>query len=551
MPSLAADAWRYDVVDGAVREGGGKEWPRGRLFVRRRVQEVRGAQGLELEFSAESIGLRLEARIDATSTPLMLVPVELPPDCTIDRVALYEDDLDAPEAVARGAIDLQWSQPTAVRLLAAVQQPRAGRYRLEVDARMTKRPAARGRVPLLRADLAGGTPLAVAWRAAGGDATQPRTVVAEVFPGDPGPEYELAAIMPQAAGVRESTAAGGREQPAAPSIRRQDRVEYAEIVAAVDDRGRIRGIARFDLSVSEPVVRLRLPAAMRLFDVLIDGHEAPVAAVGADTWDIRLHDVAWPRSVMAVFSGDLGRQLAAGEPVQLTAPQLEGLPCRQVIWTLASPEGMAVRVAEPAQPLDQAAWQEVQRSAGKMIADAFAAAVDSSSGPDRERVRAFAAARAAGRHAALESSWEQSLAGTAGLGSTDSVRVAAPATGALTLRMVRLPDATVPDRALATVAVAAGAVVAWALSRRRSAADRPLQRGLWRWGVPFLLLAVGAAWVTLLIPALPGWVFLACGVWLGLARWLGVEAAPQTPPAVRNAAPADIDSASTRTFVAE
>ncbi len=299
------DVWRYEAGRGAAANA------RPRLVVSRRLQ----------------------ARVDATSTPLVTIPVELPPGCDIGRVTLREDDLAAPDAAARPPLDLQWSRTEAARLTIVMQQPRAGRYRLDIDGRLAIRPASHGRVPLLRADLGGSSPLNVSWSFSG----DPQTVThqAEVPPGGAGPSYDL---RDQPA---PASAGDGVEEPVAPAAAasgpREDRIARVLVKAAIDDRGRLRGLARYDVVSARSTLRLRLPPRTRLFDVLIDGQDVDARPVAADAWDVPLHDVAWPRSVMVVFAGDLDSSLGAGQPVQLQPPLIENVPGGEVLWSIESP----------------------------------------------------------------------------------------------------------------------------------------------------------------------------------------------------------------------
>jgi hypothetical protein len=485
---VGGDVWRYETGRGAAPP------PRVWLSVRRRPQAVYGAQTLAVSLEPDGIGLRLQARIDATSTPLVEIPVEVPPGCDIGRVTLREDDLAMPGV--RAPLDLQWSMTDATRMTIVMQQPSAGRYRLEVDGRLPLRPASRGRVPLLRAGLAGGTPLTVVWSRMPQGVTQRD----EVPPGAPGPEYDLG-VETVAAPAAEASST-----PAAAPVGRVDSIERVLVTAAIDDRGRLRGIARYDLIAARSTIRLRLPLRTRIFDVLVDGQDVDARPVATDAWDVQLHDATWPRSIMVVFAAELDLALGAGQPIQLLPPMIENLPCGEVLWTIDAPPGRMLRVAEPARQLDEQAFQTACGAAWNRIDAAFADALVTA-GPDAERLRAFAAARAAGKATNLESGWEDAI----GLSPrTVPVRVAAPGTGGLTVRVVRVPDASNAARPAATIGLAAVAAWGWWASRRRGLtweALRPAAAGF----LSAVLVVGGCAWAAMLSPALPGWLMIGAG----------------------------------------
>jgi hypothetical protein len=505
------DTLRYEAGRGTAAA------PAVRLSAVRRPQELRGSQTLAAGIALDGIGLRLRCRIDATSTPLVEVPVEIPPGCDIERVMLREDDFAAPEGGPRSLVDLQWTQTAANRLTIFVQQPRAGRFRLEVDGRLTVRPEPRGRIPLLRADLGSGSPLVVVWRQ---DATPDATpVTVEVPPGEPGPAYELAAASPPA------TPGAGEPRAADPDERPADRVERALVSATVDDRGRLRGLACYDLVASRSVIRLRLPVGTRLFDVLVDGRDAVARPVAEDAWELDLQAASWPRTLMVVFAGELEPATGAGRPVRLLHPLIDGLPCREVLWTIDPPAGRALRVAEPARVLDAGAWQDACRLARGRIDAAFARARAGAGDLEAERLAALAADRFGGRAAALEASWESAVESAF---ESPLVRVVAPGDGGITVRVVRQMDAALPSRAAATVGLVTIAALAWFASRRGAAAWPPLRGGVERGG-PWRLVAAGAGWAALLAPALPGWILLAAGVAWAVMRRSSRPAAGASP----------------------
>ena len=165
--AMAVDAVA-GVVLPAAPAAGGPPAPRPRLTSERRRQEIRGSQREAVVFGGDQVRIHLDARLDASSTALVTIPLDVPAGCVIDSVELFEDDGLHPETAERGAIDLRWTRSTDTSVAVVVQRPRAGRFRLEVDARIPGRPAARGPMPSLRVDLADGSRSLVEWRAEDG-----------------------------------------------------------------------------------------------------------------------------------------------------------------------------------------------------------------------------------------------------------------------------------------------------------------------------------------------------------------------------------------------
>ena len=508
LPGQTAETWaelagtggevrRYDV--GRAAAGAGPT----RVAVSRRRQEIRGSQALAVSFEEDFIGLRLRGRIDATTLPLLEIPIDMPPGCQIERVTLREDDLAAADAAVRPPLDLQWAATAVNRMQIVLQHPRAGRYRLEIEARLPVRPAVRGRIPLLRAALAGDTPLVVSWSQRGRAAE--KTV--EVPVDAEAPAYEL---------DDEPRADDRPAAPVAPpadaaASRGADRVEQAVVSLAIDGRDRVRGVARLDLVTGRSTIRLWLPPRTRLFDALVDGREATVRPVTAEVWDVQLHEADWPRSLMLVFAGDLGPTVGTGQAIRLAAPAVEGLPCAAVLWQVAPPPDTILRIAEPAQVLFQADWERAVAAGRERVAAAFAGATSGGDAAAAARLRAYAEGRAAGRAEPLEDAWARALEPT----GADPVRVVTTGDDGLTVRVVDREDPSAPQRTAATAVLAACAAWAWLTARR----------GARFWGrvaavTPWLLAGAGAAWVTALTPALPGWLLLAAGgVAIAVGRW--------------------------------
>lgn len=554
-PGVAA-VWRSEVTLASGEPGRGG--PRGtvgpvpeagrgvaRVAVRRRPQRHRFGHELAVEITADHVGLTLDCQIDAAS-PLVDIPIDVPQGAAIDRLALVTDTDEAAEPV-----DLFWSRPAPTRLVAVVQRPRPGKFRLVLEARLPGRPAASGTLPIARCGLPGGVPLAVTWRAAAGfdvvvgggesaaegpagerPAATDAAEFREVPPGAAGPSYTLVEITTADHGAAGRPPASAEVVPAALDAG----VEATTVHFAFDRRGRGWGIARFSLASAEPVVRLRMPAAWRLFDVLVDGRETPAVPHAAGTWDVRLHDIRWPRTLVVVFAGEVGGRPDEGVAVVLEPPVLEGLPCREVFWTIDPPAGMQLRVAEPARVLDALGWGEAQAAVRRRMGDLFAAAVRAAPDIERPRLEAFAAMRGQGDLLAVEDDWERAAAASPG-----RVRVATGGRQGVTIRAARAPDGTTPSRGLATVALVAALAVGWSIAGRWPAPSAAVIAWAWPWAA----VAAGVAWLAFLMPAAPGIVLTVAGVLAVMAR---IRPASSAAPAAVSPAGAT-GSDSTRTFL--
>ncbi len=466
------------------------------VTVRRRRQQPRGVQNLAVTFGADRVTLALRAQIDATTLALTELPLQVPPGCIIDRVSLQDDDLVSAAGRPQPAVDIVWTRKATDRVVIVVQQPRAGRFRLVVDARLRIRPPARGRVPLMRAEIAGGAPLMlscagetaahIAVRLAESTAVRGATSGAspagmpaeraEVFDDAPGPEYQLQAI--EVAPVAADDAA-----PEVPAAARAEgsRVELTDVFVAIDGRGRARGAVRFDVETIDTKLRLRLPRGMRLYDLLVDGTQVPTVPRAADTWEVRLHGVAWPRTILAIFAGDVGPEFAAGRPISLPPPALVGLPAGDVIWTILPPPGFDARFAEPARALDTAGHTAARRGAQQRIGERFAAAIATSDPRQQDRLRQLIDLRRSGGVTGAEAAWQRAVGwpspATAG---SDAAFAATAAAADLTLRAVRQPDDTTAGRGLATCGIVIAAGLAWSLATWKAGRRRQVESDLAR-----------------------------------------------------------------------
>lgn len=519
-----AVAWRSEEVATAAGSGAGEgpgervattaaERPRPRVAVRRRPVPPRIAQRLDVTVDSDEIDLALDCQIDARSGPLTGISIDLPEEATVDRVSLVDEGSDG------GAVDVHVSRPEPARLLVLAQRPRPGIYRLSLAAHVDGRPPAEGVMPVVRCITADESPVVLRWRSRGGVTLSVRSATAEsgdaanvreLAAGEPAPAYviETAAEAPSSAGT-----GGGPPVVAPADVPLGNSVEGTVVHLAIDESGRIWGLARFELVASDPVVRIRFPAGFRLFDLLVDGREIQALPAGAQSWDVRLHDVRWPRSILAVFAGQAAAADAGGA-VRLEPPRLEGLECRDVLWRIDAPTDMQVRVAEPAQVVGVGAWRQAQAALRGRVADLFQVAVEGALDHDRDRLRAFADARESGGDPPLESEWERAFQGPPDAGRT-RVHILGAGNDGLTIRTARRGGGDAGGRATATAGLVAALIVGGVVAGWQPVLWSRVVAWLWPWAI----LSAGAAWTMLLRPTLPGWALIVAGMVVIAARW--------------------------------
>jgi hypothetical protein len=505
--------WRQDATAGNGEALATAGQPSVRITVRRRDVKPRGTQEVVVQFDENGVGIRLRSSLEAMTVPLVEIPVELPPSAVIDRVSLVREFVDDKSATKPEGIDIAWSRVAADRIVVIVQRPLTGKFRFELDARQVIRPVARGRVPIARVVTGGDLPLTLTCRS-----TPPLTVMlvgepGEVMPfladrfdvasGEPAPNYELD-LEP----VTEQDWVPDRVD-GTPAREGSAGVDLTRVDLAIDRRGRCRGLVRFDLVAPQPVVTLRLPAGMRLFDVRVDGREVTAAPRDGSAWDVRLHDISWPRTLVAVISGSVGGRFADGEPIRLEPPIIDGLEPGHVLWSIETPVGFRVRVSMPSRAVGEREWREREGERNALQQEAFTAAIAAGSEADGVRLRAFASARQVGAMPAGERAWY-----TAWQSGRDAepvrTRIVAGENGAVTLRAAVVVPMSVAGRGLATALLVSLVLGGWQIVRRFpmvGAMVVPIvHRGWW--------IACGLAWIFFLESSLPGWCMLALGIWV-------------------------------------
>jgi len=530
------------------------------VTVKRRLQKIRGSQDLTVTFVPDHVRLELEARLNASATALVSIPLEIPESGVIDRLRLFEDDENLPAHSETSEIDLRWSRVGPDRIVAFVQRPYAGRFRLKVDARIPQRPPMVGPLPVMRVDPDVGGPVIITWGAsngflaagmaveAGDASNRPAAIVegaggrtVELLPNQPLPRYALEQSLSQAEIATNPTPVqqlSETEQIIAADAasllgqKQSARVELTDTHLVIDDRGRAWGLVRFDLVADESRLHIKLPAGLRLFEVLVDGHAVGASHAGGDSlpampsrenvWDVRLLDISWPRSVLVMFAGQLGTRLADGGPLELTTPALVGLPCTRAVWTLDVPAGMSLRVAESARVVDQKSLSDERRMAMQRLDPDFDRAIAEAGPEKRARLKEVLQPRREGEILHAPSEWEEIIS-SRGATKTDAIstRVAIVADGdasGLTIRAVWQQDPTVGPRGIATLTILAIGGLLWSVVRRRrtgAVEATGLYGGLFG---PLSTILAGLLWLLLLSPIWPGWILLILGAGFMLAR---------------------------------
>jgi len=517
-PATAA-VWRNDAVAPAPGEPTAL---RPRIAVRRRVRQPRVNGTLDLAFRDDRVAMELRSRIDTGEQPLWRIPVTVPPAVIIDDVRLGRQQGD--ETAAAERVEIVWSRPAADQVVVTVQRPEPGRYDLQVDAMLPVAAARQGHLPVARVALAP-HPLEISWRvddeqgplvvipndATADEPAEPRMVIG---PDEEGPRYERS----------ESPPPPSPESPEEEAPIVADRSSVGPVTTvdlAIDGMGRAWGLARFDLIASEPQVTIRLPAGLRLFDVRVDGRDVTAEPQGGNAWQLRLHDTGWPRSLLVVFAGQVADRLAAGGPIRLEPPQLVGLPGGPVFWSLETPSSLAIRVSEPARPLDREAYLSRCKDERRGLDEALAAAVRAAPRQWRGRLAAFAASRSGGGQPEGERAWYAAWQATA----AEPIRtwIEADPDGGVTIRGVAAGQAFRTDRGLATAVLLGLLTAGWLALNRFPALAGDFLAGLHRWW----WVACGLLWLLVLEPAAPGWLMLAFGTWSAVAEAGGNPAARQ------------------------
>jgi hypothetical protein len=309
------------------------------------------------------------------------------------------------------------------------------------------------------------------------------------------------------------------------------RVEFAETHLAIDARGRAWGVSRFDVVAAEPVVRIRIPPGMRMFDVFVDGRIANDAipartSIAENAWELRLLDVGWPRSIVAVYAGEVSDGLPMERVLDVAAPSVVGLTCLRSAWVVELPEGIVARPLPPTVVADEEAMTAARRGAIERLSSEFEHAIARAVPDDASRLGDFLRQRRREAVLPMPAAWSH-------VGMRDSHAAAAWSpplrllqagdVSSLRLAVTRRADGSMPGRAVATAAMLLG-VVALLEARRRSPVVSRLVSALlapW-WVAPAFLIGAGGLWIARLDPIWPGWLAAVSGA-AGLLVWMPRE----------------------------
>jgi len=602
--SFAGISWSVDVIETSLEAG--IVGPRGRrpagestsdvpmlalqrqpvvLEVTRSATPVRGRQQLEIIAGGRETRLVYEAMIDARATVWVEDRLRIPAGFEIESCQLSEQPETGEAAAAGQPVDLvRTTEPSGSQRL-VIQRPRPGRYLLRLEARRGRRLPVTGPVPLVSSELAAGLPYSVLWSEADGQESpdffevlkEPGSVAGKQQPAEAEPitgvaveattgvaTWRIDLPVNNAAWSYRTNGSGDRPLPEprregetspSPANRPvatvrpgaiQAAVELADIEIVIDERGRLSGIGRFDLTTSRTTaVGLRLPEGFRLFELLVDGREVQPAVPGRegpdDVWTIALRPSPWPREIVAVFAGEIGTEVLGGEPVLFEPPMLTGLRTKRVIWTVDYPSRLSPRVAGAGRTTTTSEAKRIRGEAGAAI-DQLLAGLTTSGSVAADRIERFRSLRQPGL-SPLEA-WavvESDLPAGSGNGPSvggflvDDSRwsrltlLPAPEQPAITVRFVAM-TANDSGRTAATLLVfLAGAAGWWSVTRRPGRTFAVASR--W-W--PAVVGLGGIAWLLNREPLWPGIVVVAATAVALAARWLqGLreQQQPVIPPA--------------------
>ncbi len=510
------------------------------VTVRRRAMPIRGTQQNRIVFEPDRIRTRLDGVVDASDTPLVMLDIRMPVGFTVEQARLERilgQAGDAESEAGTEAVPFQLTpiRPGVVRVLC--QRPRIGGYRLRVDARGEGEVGREGALPLLAVEQFGETAAIVECRREGGGSVElfdesgllsgrdaapgaPRWRPIDVVADAP-PRYRLVdetenepdeELLPQGA---EPSADGEDLLGEQPGDRGTPRVELADIRFASDSRGRGWGVARIALVPRERQVRIRLPEGMRLFELFVDGHPLVGRPIDETVWELELLDTSRPRTLLAIFAGDLGDTLASGMPVEISPPELVDVQTRQVVWTLRGPANVQLGVMPPARPATAEEVAEIRRQAGMTLEAELDAALAGRDFAERSRVqREVSRFLAHGESTAAEQAWVRTDAAV----SADAYAVSEGGQP-IVVRGLATKDATIQPRAVATAMIILVVGVAWSLSNRWRNSWGGAAGRIW----PAVAGAVAVVWLVLLQPVWPAVAMLiaaaiAAAVWFVARR---------------------------------
>ena len=490
---------------------------------------------MRLDVDDDQIRMRFDASLDAVDTALAALQVSLPAAWEVERVGLAR--LTTPRSGALQAVpqDVHWRRAENGVLEVRPQRPRSGRFRFDVEVRQPVGETAEGVFQVPSIAGLGTTPVIVEWPTDGG-----LQVAAEAVDGGmplSSSEWQSLEQLPEttlryqrgpsaaeraaiAAAADDAAAAAGTTLPSDPSMLEagdgSPRVEQLEVRFATDERGKAWGVARVDLVPAQRLVRLQLPAGMRLFEVFVDEHPLRARPVAEAAWELELLDVSRPRTIQVIFAGDIHDQLVSGVPLKLEPPKLPGIETREVIWMIRGPRGLDLRLLAPSTQLSRDAFDALREQAAGRLQASLRRALEGREPQERLRIeQQVAVLFERGQLSTAEQAWNRTSLALSG----DVFATTSDPDGGIILRAAATPTPADSSRAVATAAVILLAGAAWSLSLRSPVRMTSV---LVQFG-PWVAMATGVAWGLLLTPVWPGGLLAAGGLLVVLRRSLRLQ----------------------------
>jgi len=533
---------------------------------RRRSASV-ASQRMALTATATSMLVTLEAVLDGGSDAVSGLTLTIPADAVVESVRLASPAAGGPSRADR-SVDIAVHRPGPTALAICPQRPSRDRFELRVALRVP--PPAEDDWSVLPLAFLSDTeeaPLALSWRLPDGAIvefeTEPKrgreSVTIPVI--GPPPRYRLIPSSAEAgqpeglARARDDAAAAAEATPRviaaepdageamaaldagspagetvspAPQADRF-RVELADVLLAVDGRGRAWGCVRFELVPPDDRPVIRLPRGLRLFGAFVDECPRRARPVDASGWELDLLDASRPRTVTAVFAGDLGTGLAAGDTVEIEPPRIDGVPTRQVAWTVRGPTDRGLRPVDPSAVVSAEGIAAARREALDRLTPDVIRAFEGRTPDEQMRIRIFLERSGPPEPSSPEATWERSSRSLeAGFLVLDPVRPPAqPLLAAGRPLRFRAPAAAAPRAAGSAVATLVILAVAAAAARVAAACDARFPRTSWHLTAAVAAVVLAAAWSLYVTPAWPG---LVVCLWITIT-WIRrlVFARLQTP----------------------
>ena len=485
---------------------------------------LRGTQRMRLDVVDGRLRLRFDASVDSVEAALATFRVMIPPHWTVDRMGLARVTAPRTGALQASPQDIHWTRVDEETLEVLCQRPRSGRFRFDLEAREPRGSAEMGSVAVPWIAGLGDTPVIVEWPTDEGveiESAGDTPIVSlsssawqslELLSGSPlayrrRPEEASGAALAADDG-QDSDAESRAAEPGPAGAEEGEeipRVELLDVRFATDDRGKAWGVARIDLVPSSRLVRLQLPAGMRLFEVFVDEHPLRARPAGEAAWELELLDVSRPRTILVIFAGDIDDQLVSGRPLRLEPPTLPGVPTRKVTWMIRGPRGLDMRILAPSAQVSADEVATLREEASLRLKASLRRSLEGRDARERARIEEeVASLLERSQQSAAEQAWNRTSLAL----SADVFATTTDPEGGVVIRAAAKPTPTDSSRAVATAAAILVAGAAWSMAIRRPSRLTGL---LAQFG-PLGLLALGGVWAAFLQPAWPGGLLLVGGV---------------------------------------